>query len=445
MKSRIFICCLCTLFYIINGVPQDKTTIAILDLEGKGVSQTDANSITDRIRHELFQTGQFRVLEREVMEDILSEQGFQITGCTSSECAVEAGRILGVEKMVAGSVNLVGNLYSIYLRMIAVETGEMVATASADCECPIELVVVKSTKDVVGKLLDWQPASSEPMVLRRSTPDKRDGGMKSAYLPDRATTLPKKKFFIQFDAASDKETKMAGGYTKKFRLHLIYGLTNRIELFVQPPEYRNNDKFRNIEMDGEGMDNGVLGIRYAIVPWSIETNGMVLKSGVRVHSKDVYTFSAGSYWGNYYFPETTQVPGIGGEGNTDIFLGGGFSSKWINNFRFNAEVTYSINGTTHFNVNKGDSFELDLVMDYRLSERIMLITKMYRYGKDNDREDGNVINYSDYTIRHVGYEVLIKLHRRLFIRTGLSYVSDDFWPSSWYQANSVYANLALLL
>ena len=423
---------------------QDKTTIAILDLEGKGVSQTDANSITDRIRHELFQTGEFRVLEREVMEDILSEQGFQLAGCTSSECAVEAGRILGVEKMVAGSVNLVGNLYSIYLRMIAVETGEMVATASADCECPIEQVVVKSTKDVVGKLLDWQPASSEPIVLRRSTPDKRDGGIKSTYLPDRAMTLEKKKFFIQQDAASDKETKIVGGYTKKIRLNLLYGLTNRIELFLQLPEYRHNRNFRDLGMNDNGMGDGVLGVRYAIVPWSIETNGVVLKSGIRIHSTDIYTLSAGN-WNGYYFPETTQVPGIGDEGNTDIFLGGGFSSKWINNFRFSAGVTYSINGTTESNINKGDSIELDMVMDYRLSERIMLITKMYRYGKDNDRKDGNVINYSDYTIRYIGYEVLVKLHRRLFFRTGLSYVSDDFWPSSWYQANSVYANLALLI
>ena len=43
------------------------------------------------------------------MEDILKEQGFQQTGCTSDECVVEVGKIIGVQQMVGGSISKVGN------------------------------------------------------------------------------------------------------------------------------------------------------------------------------------------------------------------------------------------------------------------------------------------------------------------------------------------------
>ncbi len=104
-----------------------------MDLQALGVSQYEAQSITNRIRHELFQTKEYTVLERESMEEILKEQGLQMTVCTTSECIIRAGRILGVQLMIAGSLDKLGNLYTINLRLIDVETGEVTATAKVDC------------------------------------------------------------------------------------------------------------------------------------------------------------------------------------------------------------------------------------------------------------------------------------------------------------------------
>ncbi len=102
---------------------QGKTNVAVLDLEGRGVSALEAATLTDRLRSEMVDIGYFQVIERGQMEMVLQEQGFQQTGCTSAECAVEVGKLLGVEKMVAGSIGKLGALYTLDVRMFDVTTG----------------------------------------------------------------------------------------------------------------------------------------------------------------------------------------------------------------------------------------------------------------------------------------------------------------------------------
>lgn len=115
-----------------------QISIAVLELDGKGLSEMEASILTDRLRHELFQTGRYRVVERDMMGEIIDEQGFQLSECTSTECMVEIGRLLGVDQMVGGSVSKFGSMYSISVRLISVETGEILGTATYDHEERIE-------------------------------------------------------------------------------------------------------------------------------------------------------------------------------------------------------------------------------------------------------------------------------------------------------------------
>ena len=109
---------------------QDKNSIAMLDLEGNGISKVEARTLSDELRSVLVKSGSFIVVERNNMEAILNEQGFQISGCTSSECAVEAGKLLGVNKMIAGSVGKLGTLFNVTIRMFDVQTGQIESTVS---------------------------------------------------------------------------------------------------------------------------------------------------------------------------------------------------------------------------------------------------------------------------------------------------------------------------
>lgn len=135
MRKYISISLLITLiWYLTSGnitslfaqIQQQKKTIAVLNMQAKaGISQAGAGTLSDRLRSELVNLGVFTVLERGEMNAILVEQGFNQTGCTSSECAIEAGRLLGVQHMVAGDVGKIGNLLTFDVRVFDVETGKI--------------------------------------------------------------------------------------------------------------------------------------------------------------------------------------------------------------------------------------------------------------------------------------------------------------------------------
>lgn len=114
---------------------KQKITIAVLTIQTKGgVSTNEAATLADRLRTELVNLNIFTVLERGQMHEILKEQGFNLTGCTTSECAVEAGRLLGVQQMVAGDVGKVGNVTTIDIRVFDVTTGKILNAYQYDHE-----------------------------------------------------------------------------------------------------------------------------------------------------------------------------------------------------------------------------------------------------------------------------------------------------------------------
>ena len=121
-----------TLLLFIGLAWGQSTTIAVLEFEGQGVSQSETKTLTDRFRDEMFKTGVYIVLERGKMDEVLKEQGFQQSGCVTSECAVEVGNMLGVQQMIGGSIGKVGNIYTVSARVIDVQTGEVLKSANYD-------------------------------------------------------------------------------------------------------------------------------------------------------------------------------------------------------------------------------------------------------------------------------------------------------------------------
>ena len=115
---------------IAQGVTDGKTTVAVLEFEGRGINQMESATLTDRLRSEMVNTNAIIMVERNQMEEILNEQGFQQSGCTSAECAAEVGALLGVQNMVSGSFGLLGNTYTIDAKMFSVETGATVRSVS---------------------------------------------------------------------------------------------------------------------------------------------------------------------------------------------------------------------------------------------------------------------------------------------------------------------------
>lgn len=124
-KISIFIGVLLFILSSTMFAEQDKMRIAIMDLGASAVSPETAKMVSDLLRTELFNTGLFTVIERAEMEKILKEQGFQQSGCTENECAVQFGKMLSARKVLVGTVGKLGDSYIINARIVDVEKGVM--------------------------------------------------------------------------------------------------------------------------------------------------------------------------------------------------------------------------------------------------------------------------------------------------------------------------------
>ena len=149
LSSIIYI----TAIFLFAQGNQSGDPVAVLDLEATGVTESEAKTLTDKLRGELINTGKFKVIERSQMEQILKEQGFQQTGCTSSDCAVEMGQLLGVKNIITGSIGKVGQTFLISVRIIHVGTGEITKIVDEDMQGKIDVLLTKGMKNVALKLV----------------------------------------------------------------------------------------------------------------------------------------------------------------------------------------------------------------------------------------------------------------------------------------------------
>ncbi len=109
-------------------------TIAVLDLTANGISLTEAASLSDYLRGQIARVitsdeyvkltnVTYTIVERGQMDKIFEEFDVQNTGCTDISCAVEFGKMLNAERIIIGSVGLVGQTYTISTRIVDVESG----------------------------------------------------------------------------------------------------------------------------------------------------------------------------------------------------------------------------------------------------------------------------------------------------------------------------------
>jgi TolB-like protein len=148
-----------------------QENIAVMELEAKNMSRQEAGVLTDKLCSEIIKTRKFNVMERERMNEILKEQGFQQSGvCSSDECAERAGKIVGVSRMVAGSVGRVGDSYLVTLRMIDIETGKIVRNVDETTKGGIESVLETGMAAAAQKLVTARDMGAKLLAKPNGVP-----------------------------------------------------------------------------------------------------------------------------------------------------------------------------------------------------------------------------------------------------------------------------------
>lgn len=162
---------------IIASADAKLPLVAVTPLQAKGVPESDAAVLTDNIADELLKSGKVRVMERSQMDRILQEQGFQQGGtCDTSECAIQIGRLLGIERIVVGSVGKVGETYSLSIRMVDVGTGEVLASSRKNHRGAIDDVLQSVVPLVVLELTRGERTAEPAPQPVRTVGEKKSSG-----------------------------------------------------------------------------------------------------------------------------------------------------------------------------------------------------------------------------------------------------------------------------
>ncbi len=152
-----------------------KPLVAVMSFEARQVGLDEAQILGEAVAAELTKSGEVRLMERSQMDKILSEQGFQKSGaCSGTDCAVEVGQILGIDRMVVGSVGHIGKTYVVSARMVNVATGEVVKSSSRQAQGEIDQILTTLAPQValelLGKSLEMKPVNVAPTAQFSAPP-----------------------------------------------------------------------------------------------------------------------------------------------------------------------------------------------------------------------------------------------------------------------------------
>ena len=116
------------------GASLRARTLAVLNFDnntGRADYDPMGRGLAAMMINDLSVSPELRLVERERMQDVLNEQHMQRSAMFDSTTAVRAGRLLGAEIIATGSLAAAGAELRIDMRLIRVETGEIIKSARA--------------------------------------------------------------------------------------------------------------------------------------------------------------------------------------------------------------------------------------------------------------------------------------------------------------------------
>lgn len=125
-----------------GGSSSKLPLLAVGRLQAIKVDSSEVEVLQESMTSALIGTRRVRVMERAQVDRILSEQGFQESGaCDVASCAVKAGQLLGVDRIVVGSVGRVGRTTTLNLRSVDVASGEILGSSTRTVQGDLEAVI----------------------------------------------------------------------------------------------------------------------------------------------------------------------------------------------------------------------------------------------------------------------------------------------------------------
>jgi len=132
----------------------EELRVAIMDLAAKDIDESTAHAVSSLIRSDMIDSKLFVMIEREQMNGILQEQGFQQVGAIDPKKAVQMGKLLAANKLMIGEITRMGKSLVITVRIVDIENGvaEYSAKGTAADEEKLQETARKVSKDLILKI-----------------------------------------------------------------------------------------------------------------------------------------------------------------------------------------------------------------------------------------------------------------------------------------------------
>lgn len=112
---------------------QHKTTIAVIEFSDlQGIITDLGRFLAEELITRLYSTEKFKVIERLLLNRVISEQKLNLSGIVDPKSARELGKLLGVDAIVSGTITDLVRSVRINARLISTQTGEIFAVASTE-------------------------------------------------------------------------------------------------------------------------------------------------------------------------------------------------------------------------------------------------------------------------------------------------------------------------
>jgi len=127
---------------------KNKATIAVVefaDLEGNVTNF--GRFLAEELITRLHETEKFKVIERQLLNQVIKEQKLTLSGIVDPNSAKQLGRVLGVDAIVSGSITDLGKTVRVNARLISTETGEIFAVAAREFVKDQTLIDLMSSRE----------------------------------------------------------------------------------------------------------------------------------------------------------------------------------------------------------------------------------------------------------------------------------------------------------
>ena len=120
-------------YYTKLGRIQDqKLAVVGITSRTRNIDEETASGVMVFIENAFVNVGKVRVVDRENIAKIVKEYEFQSSDLTNEATAVEIGKLSGADIIVIGSISYVGEIFYLNIKLISVETAEIIGSSIAD-------------------------------------------------------------------------------------------------------------------------------------------------------------------------------------------------------------------------------------------------------------------------------------------------------------------------